>query len=129
MLEPRILSILLHVGDWRAATDWYQRAFPEAKRVLPSTEDYGHLDMGGLVLEIVNADEKVASDAAGTVVYWAVDDLDAEMLRLGQLGASLYRGPLALEDGDRICQVRDPWGNCIGLRQRRRSPKSDWSPG
>ena len=85
--------------------------------------------MGCVVLEIVNADDKVASGAAGTVVYWAVDDLDAEVLRLGQLGASLYRGPLALEDGDRICQVRDPWGNCIGLRQRRRSPKSDWSPG
>ncbi|MGA4635016.1 VOC family protein [Pseudomonas solani] len=124
MPEPRILSILLHVGDWRAATDWYQRAFPEAKPVLPSTDDYGHLEMGGVVLEIVNADDKVASGAAGTVVYWAVDDLDAEVLRLGQLGASLYRGPLALEDGDRICQVRDPWGNCIGLRQRGRSPGS-----
>lgn len=121
MPEPRILSILLHVGDWRAATDWYQRAFPEAKPVLPSTDDYGHLEMGGVVLEIVNADDKVASGAAGTVVYWAVDDLEAEVLRLGQLGASLYRGPLALEDGDRICQVRDPWGNCIGLRQRERS--------
>lgn len=118
MPEPRILSILLHVGDWRAATDWYQRAFPEAKRVSPSTDDYGHLEMGGVVLEIVNADDKVASGAAGTVVYWAVDDLDAEVLRLGQLGALLYRGPLALEDGDRICQVRDPWDNCIGLRQR-----------
>lgn len=118
MPEPRILSILLHVGDWRAATDWYQRAFPEAKRVSPPTDDYGHLEMGGVVLEIVNADDKVASGAAGTVVYWAVDDLDAEVLRLGQLGASLYRGPLALEDGDHICQVRDPWGNCIGLRQR-----------
>ena len=64
--------------------------------MLPSTDDYGHLEMGGVVLEIVNADEKVASGAAGTVVYWAVDDLDAEVLRLGQLGAPLYRGPLAL---------------------------------
>ncbi|WP_435635237.1 hypothetical protein ACSC9U_03720 [Pseudomonas solani] len=36
-----------------------------------------------------------------------------------RVSAPLYRGPLALEDGDRICQVRDPWGNCIGLRQRR----------
>ena len=43
MPEPRILSILLHVGDWRAATDWYQRAFPEARRILPSSDDYGHL--------------------------------------------------------------------------------------
>ena len=32
------------------------------------------------------------------------------------LGAIRYRGPMAIEDGQRMCQVRDPWGNCIGLR-------------
>lgn len=110
MLERRILSILLHVGDWRAATDWYQRAFPEAKPVLPSTDDYGHLEMGGVVLKIVNADDKVTSGAAGTVVYWVEADLDAGVLRLGLLGASLNRGPLALEGSDLICQVRGLWG-------------------
>ncbi|MOA22893.1 Glyoxalase-like domain protein [compost metagenome] len=118
MPEPRILSILLHVGDWRQATAWYARAFPEAKRVLPAGDDYGHLELDGVALEIVDGDEKVSSGAAGSVVYWAVQDLTAEVARLEALGANLYRGPLTLEDGDCICQVRDPWGNCIGLRQR-----------
>ncbi|MDY0831642.1 MULTISPECIES: VOC family protein [unclassified Pseudomonas] len=33
------------------------------------------------------------------------------------LGATLYRGPMKIEGGEWMCQVRDPWGNCIGLRQ------------
>lgn len=119
MPETRILSILLHVGDWRAATDWYARAFPAARRLRPASDDYGHLEMDGLSLEIVEADEKVASGAAGTVVYWRVADLAVEVERLGGLGARLYRGPLDIGGGELICQLRDPWGNCIGLRQAR----------
>ncbi|WP_230853194.1 VOC family protein [Pseudomonas fluorescens] len=69
------MSVLIHVADWRAATEWYARAFANAIRIYPETDDYGHLDAGGVALEI--------------------------------------------EGGDRICQVRDPWGNCIGLRQMR----------
>lgn len=118
MRQPRIPSILLHMGDWRTATDWYAQASPGARRVTPPTDDYGHLEMDGVVLEIVNADEKVASGPAGAVVYWAVEDLAAEVEWLESLGAVLYRGPLDIDDGERICQVRDPWGNCIGLRQR-----------
>lgn len=30
--------------------------------------------------------------------------------------AALYRGPIGIEAGQRMCQVRDPWDNCIGLR-------------
>lgn len=32
------------------------------------------------------------------------------------VGAELYRGPLDMGDGQRMAQVRDPWGNLIGLR-------------
>ncbi len=120
MPQTRILSILLHVGDWRRATDWYARAFPAAIRIAPPADNYGHLEMDGVVLEIINADEKVASGPAGTVVYWTVEDMTTEAEHLEFLGAVLYRGPMDIEGGDRICQIRDPWGNCIGLRQVRR---------
>ena len=39
------------------------------------------------------------------------------MRLLEAAGARLYRGPLAIEGGQWMAQVRDPWGNCIGLRQ------------
>ncbi|TRX75695.1 VOC family protein [Pseudomonas mangiferae] len=112
-----ILSILIHVSDWSAGTDWYAHAFPAARRIVHDPDDFGHLQLGGVALEIVDADSKVASGAAGSVVYWRVADLDAEVARLGALGAPLYRGPLTLLGGGRMCQVRDPWGNCIGLRE------------
>lgn len=118
MPETRIVSILLHVGDWRTATNWYVQAFPETRRVFPPKDDYGHLEMHGVVLEIIDGDEKVSSGPAGSVVYWQVKDLDSEVVRLRGLGATLFRGPLVIDGGDRICQVKDPWGNCIGLRQR-----------
>ncbi len=35
------------------------------------------------------------------------------------LGAQLYRGPMDLENGHRICQVLDPYGNSIGIRGRK----------
>jgi predicted enzyme related to lactoylglutathione lyase len=115
--ENPIVSVLLHVADWRAATEWYATVFDQAIRITPDPDDYGHIDIGGVALEIVEADEKVGSGAAGTVVYWAVADLEGQIARLRELGAVLYRGPLDIADGDRICQMRDPWGNCIGLRQ------------
>lgn len=117
MPSNRIVSILLHTQDWRAATDWYAQAFPQAVRVYPESDDYGLLQLGGVALEIIDADEKVSSGAAGSVVYWSVEDLRQEVVRLEAMGGTLYRGPLLIEGGEWIAQVRDPWGNCIGLRQ------------
>ncbi len=119
-LSP-ILSILIHVPDWRAATDWYAAAFPGAERRAHDPDDFGHLELDGVSIEIVNADHKVASGAAGSVVYWRVENLEQQVQRMTALGAMLYGGPLAIEGGHWICQVRDPWGNGIGLRQPGRS--------
>jgi len=52
-------------------------------------------------------------------VYWSVDRFDAALRGFESAGAVLYRGPLRLDDAQGVqymCQVRDPWGNCIGLR-------------
>lgn len=118
MKPSPIAAVLIHVpkADWRAALAWYQSAFPRAKRVRIEAQDFECLELDGVRLELVYADEKVASGAAGSVVYWRVADLDAALSHFNRLGAPLYRGPLKIEDGLWMCQVRDPWGNCIGLR-------------
>ena len=94
-----IVSILIHVPDWRTATPWYAAAFPSATRIHHQPDDFGHLALEGVAIEIVNADDKVACGAAGSVVYWRVDDLHSTVRRLEALGARLYRGPLAIEGG------------------------------
>lgn len=111
-----VSAVLVHVADVEAGLSWYQRAFPSAERRRLEAFDFEYLKIGSTHLEIVPADEKVASGAAGTVVYWQVEDFDRALAHFNDLGAPLYRGPLAIEDGLWMCQVRDPWGNCIGLR-------------
>jgi len=113
-----IRAVMIHASDVDAAFDWYSRAFPSAQRKVIAAYDkeFQCLELDGIQIEIVPADGKVASGAAGSVVYWAVDDFEAELKHFQSVGATLYRGPGEIEDGMRMCQVRDPWGNCIGLR-------------
>lgn len=116
-----IAAVMVHVEDVAAAFAWYARAFPEARRVFGvAVRAFEYLALEGVRIEIVPADAKVAAGASGSVVYWYVAVLDDALAHLQGLGATLYRGPMAIEAGQAMCQVRDPWGNCIGLRGPRR---------
>jgi predicted enzyme related to lactoylglutathione lyase len=112
-----ILAVLVHVPDVQSALAWYEIALPGAiQRHIADPEPFDYLDLGGVMLEIVPADEKVTHAAAGSVVYWNTPDFEASLAHMLSVGATLYRGPGDIEHGQRMCQVRDPWGNCIGLR-------------
>lgn len=86
------------------------------KRIDLPDMDWAYLLVDGVSLEIVNADAKVASGTAGTVVYWSTSDFDARRLQLEQLGASLYRGPMKIDNERWMAQFRDPFGNLLGIR-------------
>lgn len=53
--------------------------------------------------------------AATTMIYVQVDDLDAAMDRVRELGGTFVRGPIADGDGGRFVDVRDPVGCLVGL--------------
>lgn len=120
--EGPIAAVMIHVSDVPAALDWYARAFPDAVR--RQVDGFTLLDLGGVTLELVPADEKVGSGAAGSVVYWAAPDFGARLAQWQTLGADLYRGPLDIGDGQWMAQVRDPWGNLLGLRGPHREEKA-----
>ncbi len=109
-----IAAVIVHTADVERGLTWYQQAFPTAGRVLAPGTDFECLHLGELQLELVLADDKVASGPAGAVVYWRVADLDETLTHLTSLGATLYRGPLRLPGGLGMCQVRG--GNLLGLR-------------
>jgi len=115
---PAIAAVMVHVPDPAQGLRWYAAAFPQARLMRLEEQDFEFLALGALRIEVVHADEKVAAGAAGAVVYWQVGDFDRSLQHLLGLGASLYRGPMAIEHGRRMCQVRDPWGNCLGIRGR-----------
>jgi predicted enzyme related to lactoylglutathione lyase len=124
--EPRspVAAVMVPVGDVEEALTWYLKAFPSAVKSVVPESGFPFLQVGEVQLEFVPADEKVASGAAGSVVYWRVDELSGALRRLLDLGATLYRGPMPIEAGLGMCQVRDPWGNCIGLRGPHRAEGS-----
>ncbi|MFT3820548.1 MAG: glyoxalase/bleomycin resistance/dioxygenase family protein [Rubrivivax sp.] len=113
---PGIAAVMVHVPDPLQGLHWYAAAFPQARLTRLDEQDFEFLALGALRIEVVRSDEKVASGAAGSVVYWQVADFDRSLQHLLGLGASLYRGPMAIEGGQRMCQLRDPWGNCPGIR-------------
>ena len=119
-----IAAVMVHVSNVEAALAWYSRAFTSATRCQTAMGPLQCLTLGGVQLELVPSDEKVSSGPSGSVVYWHVADFDAELPRLQAIGATLYRGPMQIECGLSMCQVQDPWGNCIGIRGPSRSVKS-----
>jgi predicted enzyme related to lactoylglutathione lyase len=111
-----VSAILVHVADTQAALSWYRQAFPNGVPTVSEPSGFTFLKIGSVQLELVWADEKVASGPAGTVVYWTVEDFQQALMHLEAVGAVLYRGPMKIDGDLWMCQVRDPWGNCIGIR-------------
>ena len=116
-MPPHVVAaLMIHVAELAAGLDWYQRAFVGSQRMTVEAWGFECLRVGNLRIEIVKSDEKVSSGPSGTVVYWQVENLALSLAEFERLGAKLYRGPMNIENGEAMCQVQDPWGNCIGLR-------------
>lgn len=116
MPHSPVAAVMVHVADVERGLAWYARAFPSAVRTVAPGTDFTFLQFGDVQLELVPPDEKVRSGPAGSVVYWRVANLNEALRHLCSIGGSLYRGPMPIEAGLGMCQVKDPWGNCIGLR-------------
>jgi len=109
-------ALLVYVPDVKLGLAWYQKAFPSAKAVYLEKFDFTVLNLDDFSLEIVQADEKVCSGTKGSVLYWSVPSLAVAIEHFSELGAELYRAPMLIENGLAMCQLRDPFGNLIGLR-------------
>ena len=98
----------------REAAQWYSMLFSAA--IAPAgNPEHVFIRMGAHEVWFHRADSKVSAGAAGQVAYWQVDSFDAALVKAQELGAVLYRGPLDRGDGFFMCQVKDPFGNLIGL--------------
>lgn len=116
MREPFVAAVMVHVASVADGLVWYQRAFPSAIRARIEEPAFEFLLVGDVRIEVVQSDSKVSSGPCGSVVYWRVAQFEEALSRLERIGATLYRGPMQIESGEHMCQMQDPWGNCIGLR-------------
>ena len=105
--------VLMFVPSVRLAAEWYATALR-----LPVSffdENFAAIAVGPVQLCFHTADAKVPAGRAGQVVYWRVPSLRAAVAHFQSAGAALYRGPLAIEADQGICQFADPFGNLFGL--------------
>ncbi len=116
MSTPFIAAVMVHVPSISEALAWYERVLPNALRSSIAEEEFEFLLVGEVRLELVLADQKVSSGPSGSVVYWQFSQFEEALQRFQAAGAKLYRGPMSIEGGQLMCQVQDPWSNCIGLR-------------
>ncbi len=112
----KITAVMVHVPDLNVGLSWYMKAFPEASHIKLPEFDFEYLNLNGINIEIVKADEKVGTGPFGTVVYWEVENFGLTKSHLENIGATLYRGPMNIENGYKMCQMKDPFGNLLGLR-------------
>lgn len=106
---------MVHVPNCTDGLDWYEKAFPDSIRLMEKNR-FEYLAIGDATLEIVPSDDKIRSGTAGTVVYWHTNDFEKRLEYLLSIGATLFRGPLLLDHGLKMCQVLDPFGNAFGIR-------------
>ncbi|MGZ3805841.1 MAG: glyoxalase/bleomycin resistance/dioxygenase family protein [Pseudobdellovibrionaceae bacterium] len=111
-----VAAVMIHVPEWKEGLAWYQKAFPEAKKFSLPEFDFEGLELNGIKIEVVNADEKVGVGTYGLAVDWEVESFDDALKHLTDLEAKLYRGPMKIENGRRMCKLKDPFGNLLGLR-------------
>lgn len=105
-------TVLFPVADLAAARDWYSAVLGHG----PYFDEpfYVGFDAGGYELGLQPLEGRPPSNA-GSVAYWAVEDVDAALARLLAAGASLLAAAEDVGGGIRVASVTDPFGNALGL--------------
>ncbi len=105
-------TVVYPVDDLAAARDWYARAFETA----PYFDEpfYVGFAIGGFELGMIPAG-KFKAAKAGSMVYWGVDDIEAETDRLVGLGATVHGAIEDVGEGIQTVELADPFGNLLCL--------------
>ncbi|WP_405712857.1 MULTISPECIES: VOC family protein [unclassified Streptomyces] len=112
-----VRTVMVFADSPEASARWYGELLGVPVRVDLSDTGavYAWVETGGVELGFHPADDARNPRGGSPVVYWNVADLDTVRERLLAVGCEHHRGPLAIEPGRRIAQLRDPFGTVIGI--------------
>ena len=101
------------VDDLEAAKRWYT----EALGFGPYFDEpfYVGFNVGGYELGLLPSEGDTAEGIGGATAYWGVEDIDAVMERLLELGAKLHQAAENVGGDIRVGKVIDPFGNVLGV--------------
>jgi predicted enzyme related to lactoylglutathione lyase len=98
------------VADLEAAKAWFTEVFGQAPYF--DQPFYVGFSIGGFELGLV---PDGVPGTAGSVVYWGVDDIAAEVARIVGLGATEHEKIQDVGEGIKVAELKDPFGNVLGL--------------
>jgi predicted enzyme related to lactoylglutathione lyase len=117
-----LTTVNFYADDLAAASDWYTQLLgvePYFTREIQGAPAYIEFRLGDFQHELGFIDRRFAPDAppatAGSMTYWAVDDLQASYDRLLALGATVHQEPREHGPGFVTASVVDPFGNVLGV--------------
>jgi methyltransferase (TIGR00027 family) len=104
--------IFYQVPDLAAAKKWYSNFL--GMDPLLDTPIMVVFPIQGISLGLIPSKTPLQEDNGRVSVFWEVDDVDAALRRMIDLGGSLHTGPVNLMT-IRSAKAFDPFGNIIGL--------------
>ncbi|MEE1747573.1 MULTISPECIES: VOC family protein [unclassified Streptomyces] len=112
-----VRTVMVFAVDPEASARWYGELFgvPVRVDVADTGAVYAWVETGGVELGFHPADDARNPRGGSPVVYWRVADVHAVRERLLAAGCAHHRGPLVIEPGRRVAQLRDPFGTIIGI--------------
>ena len=116
-------TVSYFADDLAEARDWYAEFLGVDAYFERSTPDgvlgYVEFRIGDYQAELGIVNRKFAvtpsETPGGQVLYWAVDDLEATLERLRELGAKPHDEPRVRGEGFVTASVVDPFGNVLGV--------------
>jgi predicted enzyme related to lactoylglutathione lyase len=108
-------SLIFHASDLQAAKEWYSKALG----VQPYFDEpfYVGFSVGGYELGLDPDPSSATGTGASGVAYWGVANVETELKRLVDLGATDRSGVQEVGGDIRMASVTDPFGNVFGLIQ------------
>ncbi len=115
-MKIKKLEVVYFVKYLDQTKKWYEKVLG----LSPSFEsqNFFSFDLESVRISFHIADEKCSPGVSGQVAYWTVTNLQDSLNELIDNGCGLYRDPIKGIDGTKVCQVKDPFGNAIGLVER-----------
>lgn len=117
-----LTTVSFFADDVDAAQAWYAEvlgAEPYFTRDIGGKPVYAEFRIGDYQHELGIIDSKFApprpAQPSGAIVYWHVDDVDATVRRLLDLGATEYEARTERGPGFVTASVADPFGNILGV--------------
>lgn len=106
-------TTIYKVSDLEKARAWYATAFDET----PYFDEpfYVGFNIAGYELGLMPDETAATAKTANVLSYWGVTDINAEVARFIELGASAEEAPVNVGGEIMVATVKDPWGNAIGL--------------